>query len=138
MSTNELTKAKARIAALADEGSFVEIGARVRARSTDFSADYREDGDGVVTGYATIAGKLVYIYSQEPSVYGGSLGEMHAKKIANLYDLAIKMGAPVIALVDSTGVRLSESVDALQGFGSLYLSDASVDVMLPTCLSSRK
>ena len=131
MSTNELTKAKARIAALADEGSFVEIGARVRARSTDFSADYCEDGDGVVTGYATIAGKLVYIYSQEPSVYGGSLGEMHAKKIANLYDLAIKMGAPVIALVDSTGVRLSESVDALQGFGSLYLSQAKASGLVP-------
>ena len=131
MSTNELTKAKARIAALADEGSFVELGARVKARSTDFAASCDAEGDGVVTGYATVAGKLVYIYSQEPSVYGGSLGEMHAEKIAKLYDLAMKMGAPVIALVDCSGVRLEESTDALNGFGKLFLSQAKASGLVP-------
>ena len=131
MSTNELTKAKARIAALADEGSFVELGARVKARSTDFAASCDAEGDGVVTGYATVAGKLVYIYSQEPSVYGGSLGEMHAEKIAKLYDLAMKMGAPVIALVDCSGVRLEESTDAMNGFGKLFLSQAKASGLVP-------
>ncbi len=131
MSTNELTKAKARIASLADEGSFVEIGARVRARATDYSSAFEKDGDGVVTGYATIAGRLVYIYSQDPDVYGGSLGEMHAEKIARVYDLAIKMGAPVIALLDSTGVRLEEAADALHGFGKLYLSQAKASGLVP-------
>ncbi len=131
MSTNELTKAKARIAALADEGSFVEIGARVKARSTDFSKDFSADGDGVVTGYATIAGKLVFIYSQDPDVYGGSMGEMHAEKIAKIYDMAMKMGAPVLALVDSTGVRLTEATDALNGFGKLYLSQAKASGLIP-------
>ena len=131
MSTNDLTKAKARIAALADEGSFVELGARVKARSTDFAASCDAEGDGVVTGYATVAGKLVYIYSQEPSVYGGSLGEMHAEKIAKLYDLAMKMGAPVIALVDCSGVRLEESTDALNGFGKLFLSQAKASGLVP-------
>ncbi|MBQ6129617.1 MAG: carboxyl transferase [Lachnospiraceae bacterium] len=110
-----------RIAGLLDENSFVEIGAQVSARSTDFNMEPKEAvADGVVTGYGTIDGKLVYVYSQDPDVLGGSIGEMHAKKIVSLYDLALKVGAPVIGLLDSAGLRLNESTDALAAFGSIY------------------
>ena len=136
MSTNGLTKARARIEALADAGSFVEIGGLVTARSTDFSAPSDEAfGDGVVTGYATVAGKLVYVYSQDAGVSGGSLGEMHAAKIARIYDMAMKMGAPVIGLADSSGIRLEEAEDAIQGFGRLYLSSAKASGVVPQIMA---
>ena len=110
-----------RIAGLLDENSFVEIGSSVTARSTDFNMEPKEAvADGVVTGYGQIDGKLVYVYSQDPAVLGGSIGEMHAKKIVALYDLALKVGAPVIGLIDSAGLRLNESTDALAAFGSIY------------------
>ena len=132
MSTNGLTKAKSRIEALVDEGSFVEIGSRVSARATDFASLCEEaPGDGVVTGFATIGGKLVYVYSQDASVLGGSLGEMHAKKIVRIYDMAMKMGAPVIGLLDSAGVRLEEVTDALNGFQLLYLAQAKASGVIP-------
>ena len=101
------SKASQRIASLLDENSFVEIGAKVTARATDFNVNANDTpSDGVVTGYGVIDGNLVYVYSQDASVMGGSIGEMHAKKIVNLYDMALKMGAPVIGLIDSTGLRL--------------------------------
>ena len=96
MSNSAQTSASNRINALLDENSFVEVGAYVTARSTDFNMTDRETpADGVVTGYGTIEGCLVYVYSQDASVLGGSMGEMHAKKISNIYSMAVKMGAPV-------------------------------------------
>ena len=101
------SKASQRIMSLLDENSFVEIGALVKARATDFNLKQTETpSDGVVTGYGVIDGNLVYVYSQDASVLNGSVGEMHAKKITNLYDLAMKTGAPVIGLIDSAGLRL--------------------------------
>ena len=101
MSTTSQSLASKRIDALLDENSFVEIGGYVTARSTDFNMQQTETpGDGVVTGYGVIDGHLVYVYSQDASVLGGTIGEMHAKKIAGLYDMAMKMGAPVIGLLD--------------------------------------
>ena len=93
MSTTSSSFASQRIAALLDENSFVEIGALVSARTTDFNMKQTETpSDGVITGYGVIDSNLVYVYSQDASILGGSVGEMHAKKITNLYDLAIKIG----------------------------------------------
>lgn len=126
------SKASQRIASLLDENSFVEIGAKVTARATDFNVNANDTpSDGVVTGYGVIDGNLVYVYSQDASVMGGSIGEMHAKKIVNLYDMALKMGAPVIGLIDSTGLRLEEASDALNAFGELYASSALASGVIP-------
>ena len=126
------SKASQRIAALLDENSFVEIGALVTARATDFDLKQTETpSDGVVTGYGVINGNLVYVYSQDASVLNGSVGEMHAKKIANLYDLAMKTGAPVIGLIDSTGLRLQEATDALNAFGEIYLKQVNASGVIP-------
>ncbi|HAP72588.1 MAG TPA: carboxyl transferase, partial [Lachnospiraceae bacterium] len=103
------SKASERILSLLDENSFVEVGALVTARATSFNLTPEQTpSDGVVTGYGTIDGNLVFVYSQDSSVLGGSIGEMHAKKIEDLYDLAVRTGAPVIGLLDSTGLRLQE------------------------------
>ena len=126
------SQASQRITALLDENSFVEIGALVTARSTDFNLKQTETpSDGVVTGYGVIDGNLVYVYSQDASVLNGSVGEMHAKKIANLYDLAMKTGAPVIGLIDSAGLRLQEAADALNGFGEIYLKQVNASGVIP-------
>ena len=126
------TSASGRIAALLDENSFVEIGAKVTARSTDFNLKQaKTPSDGVVTGYGVINGNLVYVYAQDASVLGGSVGEMHAKKIANLYDLAIKTGAPIIGLIDSAGLRLEEACDALNAFGEIYAAQANASGVIP-------
>ena len=118
-------KAVERIYALLDQGSFVEIGQAVTARSTDFQLDKVETpSDGVVTGYGLINGCPVYVYSQDADVLGGSIGEMHARKIVNLYDLAIKTGVPVIGMIDCAGIRLQESTDALHAFGMIYKKQA--------------
>lgn len=117
---------------LLDENSFVEVGAYVTARNTDFNMTSKETpSDGVVTGYGTIGGCLVYVYSQDASVMGGSMGEMHARKISNLYGMAMKMGAPVIGLVDCAGLRLQEATDALHGFGELYYRQAMASGVIP-------
>ena len=101
MSNETGSRARQRIQALLDGGSFVEIGAGVTARSTDFNLTQKPTpSDGVITGYGVIDGGLVYVYSQDASVLGGSMGEMHAGKIVNLYKLAMKTGAPVIGLLD--------------------------------------
>lgn len=126
------TQASQRIQALLDENSFVEIGALVTARATDFNLKQTETpSDGVITGYGVIDGNLVYVYSQDASVLGGSMGEMHAKKIANLYDLAMKTGAPVIGLLDSAGLRLQEASDALQAVGEVYLKQIMASGVIP-------
>ena len=132
MSKTTKSKAADRIAALLDESSFVEIGSLVTARSTDFNlTEEKAASDGVITGYGLIDGNLVYVYSQDASVLGGSIGEMHAKKIVRLYSLAMKMGAPVIGLLDSAGMRLQESADALNAFGMLYRRMAFASGVIP-------
>lgn len=124
--------ASQRIASLLDAGSFVEIGGGVTARSTDFNMqETKTPGDGVITGYGVIDGNLVYVYSQDASVLGGAIGEMHAKKIAAIYDMAMKMGAPVIGLVDCAGIRLQEATDALNAFGQLYLKQSMASGVIP-------
>lgn len=126
------SKASERIHALLDENSFVELGALVTARATDFNlAENQTPSDGVVTGYGVIDGKLVYVYSQDASVMNGSVGEMHAKKITRIYDLASKTGAPVIGLIDSTGLRLQEATDALNAFGEIYLKQTMASGVIP-------
>ncbi len=128
MSNTTPVSARARIDAILDDSSFVEIGAGVRARATDFNmTENAAPSDGVITGYGVINGNLVYVYSQDATIMNGTIGEMHAKKIAGLYDLALKMGAPVIGLIDCAGIRLQEATDALSGFGEIYrkMSDAS-------------
>ena len=132
MSYSAQTSAGNRIRSLLDENSFVEIGGYVTARNTDFNMTAKETpADGVITGYGTIGGALVYVYSQDASVLGGSVGEMHAKKIANIYGMAMKMGAPVIGLIDCAGLRLQEATDALAGFGSLYLAQSMASGVIP-------
>lgn len=131
---NMATKSAAsdRIISLLDAGSFVEIGGAVTARSTDFNMQEKETpGDGVITGYGVIDGNLVYVYSQNAEVLNGAIGEMHAKKIAGIYDMAMKMGAPVIGLLDCAGMRLQEATDALAGFGNLYMKQAMASGVIP-------
>ena len=124
--------ASRRIATLLDEGSFVEIGGAVTARSTTFNLQEKAaPSDGVITGYGVIDGNLVYVYSQDADVLGGALGEMHAKKIARIYDMAMKMGAPVIGLIDCAGLRHHEATDALEAFGSLYHKQALASGVIP-------
>ncbi len=131
MSTTSSLASK-RIESLLDENSFVEIGALVMARSTDFNLKQTETpSDGVVTGYGVINDNLVYVYSQDVSVLNGSVGEMHAKKITNLYNLAMKTGAPVIGLIDSAGLRLQEATDALNAFGEIYLKQTLASGVIP-------
>ena len=132
MSNSAQTSASSRIHMLLDENSFVEVGAYVTARSTDFNmTDKETPADGVVTGYGTIDGCLVYVYSQDASVMGGSMGEMHAKKISRIYAMAMKMGAPVVGLIDCAGLRLQEATDALHGFGELYYNQTMASGVIP-------
>ena len=132
MSNLTTSSAGRRIASLLDENSFVEIGARVQARNTDFNLETKKaPGDGVMTGYGLIEGNLVYVYSQDASVLGGAVGEMHAKKIVNLYHMAMKTGAPVIGLIDSAGLRLEEATDALYAFGRIYHNQAMASGVIP-------
>jgi len=126
------SKAGERITSLLDDNSFVEIGARITARSTDFNQEpAKAPSDGVITGYGVIDGSLVYVYSQDASVLGGSVGEAHAKKIVDLYSLAMKTGAPVIGLIDSTGLRVQEATDALNAMGTLYAAQAEASGVIP-------
>lgn len=130
--SSSTSSASNRINSLLDEKSFVEIGAKITARSTDFDLKQNDTpSDGVVTGYGTINGNRVYVYSQDASVLGGTIGEMHAKKIANLYDLAMKTGTPIIGLVDSQGIRLQESTDALESLGQIYFKSSMAKGVIP-------
>ncbi len=126
------SKASQRIAALLDDNSFVEIGALVTARATDFNMKPNETpSDGCITGYGVINGKPVYVYSQDASVMNGTIGEMHARKITNLYDLAMKTGSPVIGLLDCAGLRLQEATDALNAFGAIYQKQVMASGVIP-------
>ncbi len=132
MSTTAQNSARARIAGLLDENSFVEIGGMVTARSTDFNLKQMDTpSDGVVTGYGVINNMLVYVYSQDASVLNGTMGEMHAKKIAGLYDMAMKMGAPIIGLIDCAGLRLQEAMDGLNAFGEIYRKQTMASGVIP-------
>jgi len=124
--------ARERIAYLLDEGSFVELNAFVKHRCTNFGMEKKDaPGEGVVTGYGTVDGRLVYIFAQDFTVFGGSLGEMHAKRIVNIQELAMKMGAPLIGLNDSGGARIQEGVDALSGYGEIFYNNTIASGVIP-------
>jgi methylmalonyl-CoA decarboxylase alpha subunit len=124
--------ARERILALLDPQSFVELDAFVEHRCTNFDmADTKAPAEGVVTGYGTIDGRLVYVFAQDFTVIGGSLGEMHAKKICKVLDLALKMGAPVIGMNDSGGARIQEAVDALAGYGDIFYRNTIASGVIP-------
>lgn len=132
MSNSNTMSAKDRIASLVDENSFVELGARITKRSTDFNMQEKSvPADGVITGYGLIQNNPVYVYSQDASALNGTIGEMHAKKIAHIYELAMKTGVPVIGLIDCAGMRLQESTDALAGFGQIYKMKAKASGVIP-------
>lgn len=124
--------ARERIHFLLDEGSFEEIGAMVTHRSTLFGLDKQKFlGDGVVTGYGTIQGRLVYVFSQDFTVLGGSLAEAHAEKICRIMDLAMKNGAPVIGLNDSGGARIQEGVVSLGGYADIFYRNTLASGVIP-------
>lgn len=124
--------ARERIEYLFDSGSFVEVDAFVKHRCSNFNmADVEAPAEGVVTGYGTINGKLTYAYAQDFTVVGGSLGEMHAKKICKILDMAVKMGAPVICINDSGGARIQEGVDALSGYGQIFYRNTRASGVIP-------
>lgn len=132
MSTAAQMSAKDRVLALLDENSFVEIGALVTKRNTDFNLQEKEAAsDGVITGYGVIHGSLAYVYAQDVRALNGTMGEMHARKITRLYDMALKVGAPVIGLVDCAGLRLQEATDALAAFGDIYLKQTLASGVIP-------
>lgn len=124
--------ARERINLLLDESSFTEIDAFVKHRCTNFGMETKEaPGEGVVTGYGTVNGRIVYVFAQDFTVIGGSLGEMHAKKISKVLDLAMKVGAPVIGMNDSGGARIQEGVDALSGYGEIFYRNAIASGVIP-------
>ncbi|PID00355.1 MULTISPECIES: acyl-CoA carboxylase subunit beta [unclassified Sporosarcina] len=124
--------ARERIEILLDEGTFVELNPFVVHRTRDFGMDKLEGpGDGVVTGYGKIHGRPIYLFSQDFTVFGGALGEMHAMKIANVMDLAAKNGAPFIGLNDSGGARIQEGVLSLDGYGEIFYRNAIYSGVIP-------
>lgn len=128
---NKLT-ARERLDLLLDKNSFEEIGALIKHRSTDFGMEKMHyPGDGVVTGYGTIHGRLVYVFSQDFTVFGGSLSETHAEKICKIMDMAMKNGAPVIGLNDSGGARIQEGVVSLGGYADIFYRNTRASGVIP-------
>lgn len=124
--------ARERIHFLMDEGSFEEIGMLVTHRSTDFGMEREKyPGDGVITGYGTINGRLTYVFSQDFTVFGGSLSETHAEKICKLMDMAMKNGAPLIGLNDSGGARIQEGVVSLGGYADIFYKNVQASGVIP-------
>ena len=124
--------ARERIHGLLDEGSFVEIAPYVEHRAIALGMDRRKGlGDGVITGLGTVEGRRVFVYSQDFGFMGGSLGEMHAKKICHLYDQALANGAPVIGFHDSGGARIQEGVASLAGYGEIFRRNVSASGVIP-------
>ncbi len=124
--------ARERIDYLLDEGSFEEIGILVTHRTTDFDMDKEVYyGDGVVTGYGTIQGRLIYIFAQDFTVFGGALSETHAEKICKVMDMAVKMGAPIIGLNDSGGARIQEGVRSLGGYADIFYKNVQTSGVIP-------
>src|SRR5436309_3655070 len=124
--------ARERLDVLLDAGTFVELDRFVTHRSTDFGlADEKYLGDGVVTGYGRIDGRLVYAFSQDFTVFGGSLSEAHAEKVCKVMDLALKNGAPMIGLNDSGGARIQEGVASLGGYADIFLRNTLASGVVP-------
>lgn len=124
--------ARERIEKLLDYNTFVELDRFVTHRCTNFGMEKQEaPGEGVITGYGTIEGRLVYVFAQDFTVVGGSLGEMHAAKIVKVQKLAIKMGAPIIGINDSGGARIQEAVDALSGYGKIFYENTLASGVIP-------
>jgi len=124
--------ARERLDLLLDPGSFVEFDAYVTHRATDFGLDrQRYLGDGVITGHGTIDGRLVFVFSQDFTVFGGSLSEAHAEKIGKIMDLALRVGAPIIGLNDSGGARIQEGVVSLGGYADIFLRNTLASGVVP-------
>lgn len=128
--------ALSRIESILDENSFVETLSLAKQRTTDFTdGKAQAPSDGVVTGHGLIDGDPVFIFAEDPDVLGGTVGEIHAKKIISLYDLAIKTGSPIIGLLDSKGIRLSESVDALESVGAILKKASDAKGIIPEVMA---
>ena len=124
--------ARERVHFLLDPDSFEEIGALVTHRSVDFGLENEQYlGDGVVTGYGTVNGRLVYVFSQDFTVFGGSLSETHAEKICKIMDLAMRNGAPCIGLNDSGGARIQEGVNSLGGYADIFYKNVLASGVVP-------
>lgn len=124
--------ARERIELLLDPGSFEELGMFVQHRCTNFGMEENKTpGDGVITGYGTVKGKKVFVYSQDFTVYGGALSEMHAKKICQIMEMAVETGAPVIGLADSGGARIQEGVDSLGGYADIFHLNVTASGVVP-------
>ncbi|MGM0874130.1 MAG: acyl-CoA carboxylase subunit beta [Bacillota bacterium] len=124
--------ARERINLLLDEGTFVELNPFIQHRCNDFGLnDKKGPGDGVVTGFGKVNGRPIYLFSQDFTVFGGALGEMHAKKIANVMDLAAKNGTPFIGLNDSGGARIQEGVVSLDGYGQIFYRNTIYSGVIP-------
>src|SRR5213592_1735840 len=124
--------ARERLDVLLDPGSFVELDRFVTHRATDFGlADQKVLGDGVVTGWGRVEGRLVYVFSQDFTVFGGSLSEAHAEKICKVMDLAVQNGAPVVGLNDSGGARIQEGVASLGGYADIFLRNTLASGVVP-------
>ena len=124
--------ARERLHMLFDEGSFTEISQFIHHRCTNFGMEKKEiPGDGVVTGYGNVNGRLVFAYAEDFTVEGGSLGDMHAHKICQVQEMALKMGAPIVGINDSGGARIQEGVDALSGFGRIFMNNTKASGVIP-------
>src|ERR1700709_1192432 len=124
--------ARERVHFLMDEGTFEEIGMLVQHRRNDFGREKEKYlGDGVVTGYGNINGRLTYVFSQDFTVFGGSLSETHAEKICKIMDLAMKNGAPVVGLNDSGGARIQEGVVSLGGYADIFYRNTMASGVVP-------
>ncbi|MBO4401875.1 MAG: methylmalonyl-CoA carboxyltransferase [Selenomonadaceae bacterium] len=124
--------ARERIEMFFDEGTFIELDMFVKHRCTNFGQDKKDlPGEGVVTGYGTVNGRLVYAFAQDFTVEGGSLGEKHAHKIWKVMDMAMKMGAPLIGINDSGGARIQEAVDALSGYAGIFFRNTAASGVIP-------
>lgn len=130
--TDGKLSARERIELLFDENSFIEVDAFIESRCFDFGMQKKKiAGDGVVTGYGTVNGRKVFVASQDFTVIGGSLGEMHAKKITKVMDMSLKMGAPFLAINDSGGARIEEGLDALSGYGDIFYRNTLASGVIP-------
>ncbi|MFW9866339.1 MAG: acyl-CoA carboxylase subunit beta [Candidatus Thorarchaeota archaeon] len=124
--------ARERLEILLDYGSFIEIDSFVKHQNDNFGMDEKKYlGDGVISGYGTINGRKVFAYSQDFTVLGGTIGKAHAQKICKIMDLALKMGCPIIGLIDSGGARIQEGVDALDGLGDIFYRNVRASGIIP-------
>lgn len=133
---DEMTRARQKVLELLDPGSFVEIGEHISARLTDFyQPDEVTESDGVITGYGTIRGYLVFVYAQDSDVMGGTFGEQHGKKIVSLYEHAIMAKAPIVGLLDCQGFRIEEGLDGLNQFARLYRVQSKASGVIPQIMA---